>query len=77
MPRYFFHIEGTEAPADDEGVLLDGPEKACSEVMLAAGDMLKDIDGQFWNGPGWRMQVTDEQGEAICTLSISGTHGKR
>jgi hypothetical protein len=72
MPRYFFNTDGGPYPAADEGVDLKGPKEARSEAVIHAGEMLKDIDGQFWDKPEWRMHVTDEQGATVCILTIKG-----
>ena len=43
--------------------------------MTLAGEMLKDLDGQFWSGDDWCLRVTDEQGATVCILRFSGTTG--
>lgn len=73
MPRYFFNIEGGPYSEPDSGIDLKGPEQARSAAVTWAGEMLQDIDGQFWGAPEWRLRVTDEQGATVCILSIRGT----
>ena len=58
-------------------MILDDPQHARSEAVIAAGDVLRDWDGTFWNRPGWCFLVTDEAGEEVCTLTVSGTNGQR
>jgi hypothetical protein len=41
--------------------------------VVLAGEMLKDLDGNFWNGADWWLQVRDEQGATVCTLRFSGS----
>ena len=72
MPRYFFNIEGGPYPDPDDGIDLKGSEQARSAAVVMAGEMLKDIDGQFWGQPEWRLHVTDEQGATVCVLTIKG-----
>ena len=76
MPRYFFNLEGLPDPTDGVGTVLPGPEQARSAAVIHAGEMLRDIDGQFWGAPEWRMRVTDEQGATVCILSIKGATGE-
>lgn len=76
MPLYFFNIEGLPSPNDEDGTVMNGPEQARAAAVTLAGEMLKDIDGQFWGAPEWRLHVTDEQGATVCTLSIRGTTGE-
>ena len=73
MPRYFYNLPGSPTPDDKVGVLLAGPEEARSQAVVAAGEMLKDIDGGFWSGPEWRMHVTDHEGSTVCMLRIEGS----
>lgn len=72
MPRYFFHTSGDD-PSLNDGVELAGPKEAREQASVAAGEILRDIDGAFWTQPEWQMQVTDEQGATVCWLSIKGT----
>jgi hypothetical protein len=72
MPRYFFTLDGAELGPDQDGTVLTGPDEAQSEAVIAAGQMLRDADGHFWNRPEWRMHVTDEAGATVCDLRISG-----
>ncbi len=72
MPR--FHYNTSDQPSDriSEGLEFGNPEEARSVAVKAAGEHLKDIDGQFWNGPEWRLHVTDEDGHPVCTLVVQG-----
>ncbi len=74
MPRYYFNVDGSGLPADDVGTLLRGPKQAEDQAITFAGEMLKDIDGKFWNGPEWLLHVTDEYGAMVCKLRISGVN---
>ena len=78
MPRYFFHVrdDGREY-IDDQGIMRGGPDEARAEAVRASGEMLKDLGGQFWDRPDWRMWVTDENGETVCSLTFSGDQANR
>ena len=76
MPRYCFDIAKDEHVEDSEGVLLDGPQEACAQAVLLAGDMMRDLDGVFWNGAEWGVRVTDEAGQIVCSLKVSGQRGE-
>lgn len=73
MPRYFFNVEGNAYyPHDAEGIVLADADEARSHAVVAAGELLKDADGEFWDKPEWRMQVTDEEGGTVCILVVRG-----
>lgn len=64
MPRYFFNVnsgQGARRPElpDRDGTVLAGPEAARAEAVVFAGEMLKELDGAFWEGTDWSMRVTD------------------
>ena len=73
MPPYFFHVHDGRDLADHDGTELPGPRDARNQAVIACGEMLKDLDGQFWNTGEWTMRVTDVTGVTICTLRFSGT----
>jgi hypothetical protein len=75
MPRYFFNIHDSQNLPDNDGTVFPGPEAAREQAVILAGEVLKDLDGKFWNAREWRMVVTDEQGATVCTLTFSGTVG--
>ena len=76
MPRYYFHLSVREGPlADEEGQLLDGPERAREEAIrgarsIVAEDVLHgrlDLDG--------RVEVTGEDGRALFAISFAEAVG--
>lgn len=71
MPRYFFHVRDGAEILDHEGVALAGIAEARSQAVVAAGEMLKEWEGEFWKGEDWRMWVTDETGGALFALRFS------
>lgn len=72
MPRYFFHVQDGKDIPDEEGLDLSSPKEARNQAVIAAGEMLKDLDGEFWNSQEWTMKVTDPTGSTVCTLKVSG-----
>ena len=77
MPRYFFNTDGDRYPPDQEGTVLPGPDEALNQAIVLAGEMLKDINGQFWGKAEWRLEVTDEEGSTVCALTVRGDLGPR
>ena len=75
VPRYFFHVHDSVDIIDHEGTDLPGPDEARAEGIVAAGEMLRDLDGRFWNDPEWRMWVTDEAGQMVCALKFTAEAG--
>ena len=76
MPRYFFNLDSLPDPVDEVGTVLTGPEQARSAAVIYAGEMLRDIDGDFWSAPEWWLRVTQEQGATVCVLTVRGTTGE-
>ena len=81
MPRFFFNVDNGQGarrpePPDREGTVLSGPEQAREEAIVLAGQMLRDLDGAFWDGGDWQLRVTDEAGATVCMLRFSGTKGE-
>ena len=72
MPRYFFNVHDGKDIPDEEGVELSGPEEARSQAVIACGEALKDLDGDFWESEQWTMRVTDITGAVVCELKFSG-----
>jgi hypothetical protein len=71
MPRYFFHVRDSVDIIDNEGTDFTDPDAARAEAVVAAGEMLRDVGGRFWQRPEWRLWVTDETGHTICALRFS------
>ena len=71
MPRYYFHVKDSRESIDRDGVELPGIDEARTQAVIAAGEALKDLDGEFWKSAGWRMWVTDESGATVCELSFA------
>ena len=73
MPRYYFHVHDGKDILDQIGTELPNDEAAESAAIVSAGEMLKDLDGDFWKESSWRMEVLDESGALVCQLKMSAT----
>lgn len=71
MPRYFFHVHDGEDLTDKEGTVFPDDQAAESEAVVLAGEMLKDLDGDFWKESVWQMEVLDEDGAQVCRLQMT------
>jgi hypothetical protein len=68
MPRFFFSVD--EERADTAGVDLPDRVAARGEAIRAAGEILRDIDGNL-AGDEWKMIVRDESGAVLLELRFS------
>ena len=70
MPRYFFHLRGSDLVDDEEGQELDGAEAARAEALRAARDLAGEdvrqgrLDLRHW------IEVRDSTGEPIASVSF-------
>jgi hypothetical protein len=72
MTSYFFRLEGRTDVAERVEMRLDDPEEARAHTVAAIGDLLRAAGAGFWNGPEWQIDVTDEAGRAVCSLTVQG-----
>lgn len=75
MPCYFFALDGDPFPMGPQGVSLVGPEKACSQAMVVAGEMLRNLDGRLCDSPGGCRRFTStararSSGRAASSASV-------
>ena len=73
MPRYHFNVHDSQDIAEEDGLILNGPEEARALAVTAAGEALRDLGDRFWKSSEWQMHVTDEQGATVCDLRFTGT----
>ncbi len=71
MSRFFFHTSYKQFSADDEGVELADRRAAWKQATIAAGQILRDIDGELTPGREWRMDVTDDKRNILFSLKFS------
>jgi hypothetical protein len=71
MPRYFFHAFDGYSTRDAEGTELPDTYAAQHMAIHTSGEMLRDMGSRFWDGTGWKLEVTDDQGHVLFTLRFS------
>jgi hypothetical protein len=71
MPRYFFNMHGVRPSIDEEGEELADEEAAWHEATMVAGEIFRDIDGNFRPGQDWSLEVTDDQRKPLYMIQIS------
>jgi hypothetical protein len=67
---HFITLHGTEVYDDPEGMELHDLKAAWKEATRATGEILKDIDGSLEPEREWRMDVTDDAGQALFSLRL-------
>lgn len=72
MPRYT--IRADIDPPDLEPLVLEraSPGDVLSEAVNYLGEVLKDIDGQFWEHGSVVLTVEDEAGRTLVRLDVDG-----
>lgn len=75
MPRYFFHVGDGFSTKDNEGVELSDIATAQEEAIRLSGELLREMDGNFWHGTAWSLEVTDEARRVLLTLRFSAEEG--
>lgn len=64
MPKYYFNVHGVSPSVDDVGEDLLNDEAAWSQATVMAGDLFKDIDGNFRPGKQWTLEGNRRGDEA-------------
>jgi hypothetical protein len=73
MPRYFFNIHAhIPTSADEIGEELRDDEAAWKEATMIAGEIFKDIDGNFRPDQEWALEVTEASRKPLYMIRISG-----
>jgi hypothetical protein len=72
VPRYLFTVQNSAPEPDTTELDLPSPEEARAMAMAEASDMLRDHRDDAWPSPDWWVHVTDEEGETVCRLTMSG-----
>lgn len=73
MPRYHFNIHDGEDLPDLEGVELPDLVAARVEAVRISGECLRDHAVKFWDGHEWQMEVTNDRGLTLFTLTFYAT----
>jgi hypothetical protein len=74
MPLYFFNFSRSPTPEPrpfkNEGLELADNDAAWEEATTACGEKLREMDGSLRPGGGWKMEVTNSQGNAVYVLTF-------
>jgi hypothetical protein len=76
MPKYFFNVHHERSTIDEEGEELPDRHEAWRAATLAAGEMIKGIDGKLVPGREWRLAVTDEFRNPLYVIHVSAEKSK-
>ena len=70
MPRYFFHMEGGP---DDLGIELPSIAEAKQEAVRYVSGLLSDSAATFWDSAVMTVNVADDTGLILFSLTICGS----
>ncbi len=77
MPRFFFHLSGERARRDEEGFEFPDTHAAWSEAVRTCGEMIRDQYRTLEPARAWVMEVIDEDGRRVFSLSFGGSVDER
>lgn len=72
MPTFYFHVRDGQYFPDESGTEFPGLREAQLAAIKLAADLLED-ESLFWQGEEWSLQVTDETGGTLFTLSFTAS----
>jgi hypothetical protein len=70
VSRYFFAFPHEGSRLDTEGEELPNNEAAWRQAIIVAGELFRNMDGEFQPGQEWRLEVTDERRNPIYILRV-------
>ena len=71
MPRYFFDIKYPTPEPDADGTELPDIYAAQAAAVRLCGEVIRDIEGKFWDSPLWRLEVKNHDRRLLFTLTFS------
>lgn len=71
MPRYFFHVIDGKSDRDGIGTEFADLYAAQDQAVRAAGEAIRDLGGQLFDHSHWKMEVNDDAGKMLFTLTLS------
>ena len=71
MPRYFFNLLGRSTEPDSEGSEFPDIQAAQAAAVRLCGELIRELDGTFWEEPNWRLQVTNHDQKILLTFTFS------
>jgi len=75
VPRYHFNVEDGHSTIDEVGTELPNLTAARQEAVRAAGALIAEHAGRFWETAEWKVVVTDDKGLVLFTLHFFATDG--
>jgi hypothetical protein len=69
---YVFTVVDGTGDASSDRIALASLEAAKSQMVIYAGEMLKNVDGAFWQDSDWRIDLSDDTGLILCSIMIHG-----
>ena len=77
MPRYFFNVLHHSPEPDTDGMEFHDIYAAQIAAVRLCGEMIREIDGKFWEAPLWCLEVTSHEHRVLFTLTFSAEeHGQ-
>jgi hypothetical protein len=70
VPAYLFKTLYRSEASTSDPIELEHVGQAWKQATRAAGEMLKDLDGSLEPYSEWRMDVSDEEGNALFSLRV-------
>ena len=71
MPQYFFDVVSPSPCPDCEGFELPDIYAAQAAAVRLCGEMIREIDGNFWEEPVWRLEVKSHDLSLLYTFTFS------
>ena len=71
MPRYFFDVIYPLSEPDADGTEFADIYAAQAAAVRLCGEVLRDIEGKFWDNPIWRLEVKNHDRRLLFTLTFS------
>jgi precorrin-6x reductase len=75
MPRYHFNIVDSVSQPDPEGSELVDLAQVRREALRLSGEVLREMDDDFWQHPEWSLTVTDDSGATVLAVKITAEIG--
>lgn len=71
VPRYFFHVVHPTSEPDGDGHDFPDIYAAQAAAVRLCGEILRDIEGKFWDNPVWRLEVRSHEERLLFTLTFT------
>lgn len=71
MPRYFFNVIDRSAQPDADGFEFPDIYAAQDAAVRLCGEIIKEMDGKFWEQPIWWLQVISSDHRLLFTFTFS------